>query len=209
MNKITSSKGGRLLIAAAVTFTTLVLLLGGWAMSSGGPGPGYQTGYSGRASAPVASPMPDSKPVRIDVHRIGARSSLVELGLRADRTLDVPPVSQPMQAGWYRNGPTPGEPGPAVIAGHVDGKGKAGIFHRLHELVPGDVVDVRRQDGTTARFGVQRVERVPKSSFPTQSVYGSTPDAQLRLITCGGSFDSRAHSYRDNVIVYANLLQGG
>ena len=203
MNVLKSWSGGRLLVTAAVTVLTFLVLLSGWALMSGG-GP---SSYQSQADVQSAPAMAKAKPVSIDIPSIGARSSLVELGLGRDKALQVPPVSQPMQAGWYRNGPTPGETGPAVIAGHVDGGGQKGIFYRLHALKPGDVVDVQREDGSTARFAVQRVAQVPKSNFPTQEVYGSTPDAQLRLITCGGSFDSKAHSYRDNIIVFANLVQ--
>ncbi|GHE78037.1 hypothetical protein GCM10017786_04530 [Amycolatopsis deserti] len=150
------------------------------------------------AAAPV-------EPEALDIPRIGARSTLVPLGLNADGTIEVPPVTQPMQAGWYRNGPTPGEVGPAVILGHVDGGGQKGIFHRLRELAPGDEVSVSRKDGSVLRFVVTRVEQIDKDSFPTEAVYGDTSGPELRLITCGGSFDRAAHSYRDNIIVFAVL----
>lgn len=149
--------------------------------------------------------MPPSEPAEVRIPRIGVISSLVPLGLNADETVEVPPVEQPMQAGWYRFARTPGEAGPAVLLGHVDGKRQPGIFFRLKELVAGDEVEVSRKDGTTARFRVRRTEQVAKDSFPTEAVYGDTADAELRLITCGGSFDQAAHSYRDNVIVHATL----
>jgi hypothetical protein len=38
-------------------------------------------------------------------------------------------------------------------------------------------------------------------------VYGNTDHAALRLITCGGPFDSAGH-YRDNVVVLASLVAG-
>jgi sortase (surface protein transpeptidase) len=110
-----------------------------------------------------------------------------------------------MQAGWFTGAPRPGAPGPAVVLGHVNGGGAAGIFARLHELTGGDEVLVRRTDGTTARFTVTRVDQVAKEHFPTEEVYGDTEGPELRLITCGGSFDRDAGSYRDNVIVYATL----
>ncbi|MGW5740529.1 class F sortase [Amycolatopsis sp. NPDC003861] len=139
------------------------------------------------------------------IPRIGAQSTLVPLGLNPDGTLEVPPVSRPMQAGWYALGPTPGENGPAVIVGHVDGNRQKGVFYRLRELVPGDPVLVARKDGTTLTFVVSRVDKVDKDEFPSDAVYGDTPDPQLRLITCGGSFDRTVHSYRDNIIAYAKL----
>ncbi|QKV80475.1 class F sortase [Amycolatopsis sp. Hca4] len=156
-------------------------------------------------AATTAPELPRVDPVAVEVPRIGAQSTLIPLGLNPDGTLEVPPVSRPMQAGWYALGPTPGESGPAVIVGHVDGNRQKGIFYRLRELVPGDRVLVTRKDGTTLTFVVSHVDRVDKDEFPSGAVYGDTPDPQLRLITCGGSFDRTVHSYRDNIIAYAKL----
>ncbi|MFO7190749.1 MAG: class F sortase [Thermocrispum agreste] len=170
--------------------------------------PAQASEHSGRGEqARENSPrgMPPAPPVSVSIPRIGARSSLVPVGLNKDRTLAVPPVSQPMQAAWYRYSPTPGEVGPSVLLGHVDGGGKPGIFHRLHTLEPGDEVIVERADGSVARFVVRRVAQVPKKAFPTDEVYGDTDRPEIRLITCGGSFDRAAGSYRDNVIVYGTL----
>jgi sortase (surface protein transpeptidase) len=155
--------------------------------------------------APKPPSLPASTPVSVDIPKIDAHSSLVPLGLNPDQTVEVPPVSTPMQAGWYKEGPTPGEIGPAVILGHVDGNKQPGIFFRLHELAAGDKISVTRQDRTTATFTVTKVELDSKSSFPTDEVYGNTSTADLRVITCGGAFDSKAHSYVDNVIVFATL----
>ncbi|HEV7979161.1 class F sortase [Amycolatopsis sp.] len=152
-----------------------------------------------------AAGMAKSDPVSVDIPKIGARSSLVSLGLNADNTVEVPPVTKPLQAGWYSYGPTPGEVGPSVILGHVDGNKQKGIFFRLKEMAPGDKIAVARKDGSTANFVVTKVDRVPKDTFPTDAVYGNTLDPELRLITCGGSFDRQARSYRDNIIVFATL----
>jgi hypothetical protein len=98
---------------------------------------------------------------------------------------------------------TPGERGPAVIAGHVDSKRGPAVFFRLPDLGRGDRIFVDRADGTTAVFAAQRIERHDKATFPTDAVYGDTPDPQLRLITCGGKFDRKHRRYLDNVIVFA------
>ncbi|AIG79802.1 peptidase C60 [Amycolatopsis japonica] len=150
--------------------------------------------------------MPKADPVSIDVPKIEAKSSLIPLGLNADNTIEVPPVTRPLQAGWYVNGPTPGEVGPSVILGHVDGNKQKGIFFRLKELAPGDKVSVARKDGTTAEFAVTKVERVAKDKFPTDAVYGDTAEPELRLITCGGVFDKASRNYLDNIIVFARLI---
>lgn len=155
---------------------------------------------------PAVKGMPPSEPAEISISKIDARSSLIPLGLNPDSTVEVPPVERPAQAGWYRHARTPGEAGPAVVLGHVDGHNQPGIFFRLKELVEGDEIVVSRKDGTAAKFRVHRKEQVAKDSFPTEAVYGDTDVPELRLITCGGSFDQAAHSYRDNIIVYATLI---
>jgi len=165
------------------------------------PAPASTTPVSGAGRG-----MPPSEPTEVRIPKIGATSSLVPLGLNPDETVEVPPVGRPMQAGWYELARTPGEAGPAVLLGHVDGDEKPGIFFRLRELVAGDEVEVSRKDGTTARFRVRGTEQVAKDSFPTEAVYGDTEEPELRLITCGGSFDEKARSYRDNIIVYATLI---
>jgi hypothetical protein len=188
------------------------LLVGACGTTPPQPAPAATTSTAAAATTTSISPaavappsLAASTPVSVDIPKIGAHSSLVQLGLNADQTIEVPPVSTPMQAGWYKLGPTPGEIGPAVILGHVDGNKQAGIFYRLHELAAGDKVSVGRQDGSTATFTVQKVERDAKDAFPTDAVYGDTSTADLRVITCGGAFDSKAHSYVDNIIVFATL----
>jgi hypothetical protein len=146
-----------------------------------------------------------STPTRVTVPTISAQSDLIGLGREPDGQLSVPPVSRPLQASWWNESPTPGELGPAVILGHVNGGGKPGIFLNLDKIQAGQEILVDRADGQTAVFTVSRVETVPKDAFPAQRVYGGTPDAQLRLITCGGAFDRNAGSYESNIIVFANL----
>ncbi|OXM45444.1 class F sortase [Amycolatopsis alba] len=160
------------------------------------------------SASPTATAVPRSDPVLIELPKIRAKSTLVPLGLNKDNTLQVPPVSRPMQAGWFSEGVSPGEIGPAVIAGHVDGNKQPGIFCRLKEMQAGDHVVISRADGLVLTFVVTRVMQVDKDEFPTDAVYGDTSDPQLRLITCGGSFDRTVRSYRDNIIVFAALQQG-
>jgi sortase (surface protein transpeptidase) len=129
------------------------------------------------------------------------QTSLVDLGLSADGTLQVP--ASTAVAGWYTGSPRPGAVGSAVIAGHIDSKAGPGVFFRLSSLRPGDRVYVRRADGTLAEFTVTTVSRYAKDGFPTEAVYGAVPDSELRLITCGGTFDYASGSYLSNTVVYA------
>jgi sortase (surface protein transpeptidase) len=147
-----------------------------------------------------------AEPVSVSIPAIGVTSDLMRLGLNDDGTVQVPPLEREDRAGWYERGPAPGAIGPAVLLGHVDSaEFGPGVFFELGALEPGDAVEVARADGTVAQFTVDRVETHPKDDFPTVDVYGNTDDAQLRLITCGGDFDSAARSYEDNVIVWATL----
>jgi hypothetical protein len=141
-------------------------------------------------------------PVRVRVPAVGVDSELLRLGTDATGALVPPDDFQ--RAGWFADGTVPGDVGPAVVAGHVDSVDGPAVFSRLDDLVPGDEVLVGREDGTTARFTVTGVGRYPKSDFPTEAVYGPTPRAELRLVTCGGDFDRSRRSYVDNVVVFAS-----
>jgi len=164
-----------------------------------------------QAGAPLASAVPisslqltASQPVRVQLPALGITAKVMELGLEVDGSMEVPPGAYPV--GWYDRSPTPGQLGPAVLAGHVDWNGEAGAFYGLSELLPGDEVVVDRADGSVATFRVDRVEEHAKDDFPTDEVYGDIDHAGLRLITCGGSFDEDTGDYLDNVIVFASLV---
>jgi sortase (surface protein transpeptidase) len=142
-------------------------------------------------------------PVRLQIPAIDVSTSLVKLGRLPDGSLQVPKAWD--TAGWYEQGPRPGQPGPAVILGHVDSKSGPAVFYQLRTLRPGDIVRVGLADGRTLTFRVQRLQRYPKDEFPTEAVYFPTLNRELRLITCGGDFDYARHSYVDNIVVYATL----
>lgn len=139
-------------------------------------------------------------PTRLRVRAVGIDTELELLHLGADGEL-LPPRGNE-RAGWYADGTAPGDVGPAVLAGHVDSKRGPAVFYRLREIEAGDAIEVTR-GGRTVSFTVTSTAWYPKRAFPTERVYGPTPDRQLRLITCGGAFDTRLRSYRDNLVVYA------
>jgi LPXTG-site transpeptidase (sortase) family protein len=126
------------------------------------------------------------------------------LGLADGGALQVP--SSAAVAGWYTGSPRPGAVGSAIVVGHIDSLSGPGVFYRLAELRRGDQVYVKRADGTLVKFRVTSVQTYLKDHFPTQAVYGPTPDAELRLITCGGAFDPATHHYLSNIVVYATQV---
>ncbi|NKQ58622.1 class F sortase [Amycolatopsis sp. K13G38] len=156
-------------------------------------------------SVSVTKPYDKLRPTEVRIPKIAAESSLISVAINKDGQIAVPPAAEPMQAAWYRLSPVPGDTGPAIILGHVDGNHQPGIFYRLKDLVPGDEIHVTRSDGKDVKFVVDHKIQVPKDQFPADAVYGNTDKPQLRLITCGGAFDHAEHSYVDNIIVYANL----
>jgi hypothetical protein len=130
---------------------------------------------------------------------------VIRLGLDAHGALEVPERFD--VAGWWSGGARPGERGPAVLAGHVDSKTGPAVFFRIGALRRGDVVTIRRRDGSRVRFRVRAKERYAKRHFPTLRVYGPTRRPELRLITCSGTFDRSSGHYLDNTVVYATAVR--
>ncbi len=189
------------------------------------PGPASASGTTrvparvGRPPAktlpPVAKPDPaliglvHIRPAAVSIPAVHISSTLIDLGLNADGSLQVP--TDYSQAGWYSNGSYPGDADgpPALIVGHVDNyKGPAVFFH-LDKLKTGDKVNVKRVDGSTATFVVYRIGTYLKSKFPAGSVYEPTRRPELRIITCTGDFDEQAGSYLSNFVAYARLIPPG
>ncbi|MEN2744413.1 class F sortase [Sinomonas halotolerans] len=138
---------------------------------------------------------------------IGTWSALIRLGLQDDGSLEVPPADPGAPAGWYKESPTPGERGPAILLGHVNAYGGGpGVFAHVRNLAVGDIVEVAREDGTRAVFAVYRGEQYAKDAFPTLTVYGNTEGPELRLITCDG-YNLATGEFDDNFVVYARLLR--
>ncbi len=189
------------LALVAVTAAALALI------APGAPSPSAAVSVATAPAAPVVVAAPVARtvtaPVRVTIPSIGVDSTLTDIGVDATGAL-VPPADF-AQAGWFAAGPVPGEVGPAVLAGHVDDRSGPAVFFRLEDLVPGDAVVVTDGDGQARTFTVSRVAAYPKTDFATAEVYGPTAGPELRLITCGGTFDRSRRSYTDNVVVYARL----
>ncbi|MFF3336965.1 class F sortase [Streptomyces sp. NPDC002888] len=190
---------------------TLLVGCGGGSDESGRTGPasnGPRTDGStpapSRPSPNAAHALARSVPVRLRIPAVEVDTPLMRLGLAADGSVQVPPITAHDQAGWYGHSPTPGQVGPSVILGHATvGAYGDGVFHDLARLRRGDRIEARLGNGTTAEFSVDTVRTVAKADFPTRAVYGDVNRPVLRLITCGGP--RTGDGYRDNVIVFAEL----
>jgi hypothetical protein len=174
------------------------------AVTTTAPPATHEVHAGGRAT--VGPMMPHSRPTHISIPAIGVDHGLRPTGLNPDGTMHTPPLSEVAWPVWYEYSPTPGQQGPAVIVGHIDSAKKGpGVFYRLGALTRGDEITVARADQTTAQFTVYRLGEYPKTDFPTGTVYGNTHRAELRLISCGGTFNHARHSYRDDIVAYARL----
>ncbi|WP_329599977.1 class F sortase [Streptomyces pseudovenezuelae] len=190
------------------TLLTLVTLL---TSCSSGPDPTVRVAPTAPTAPAAASGAPKSErpaadapaaPAEVAVPSVGITSSLMELGLNKDRTVQVPPAEEGMTAGWYTGGAVPGQIGAAVIIGHNDTRFGKAVFHDLKKIKEGADITVTDKSGKALHFTVTATESVAKNAFPTEKVYGPTQERALRLITCDGDFDAQGHPV-DNLIVYA------
>ena len=135
---------------------------------------------------------------------LGLDTRLTGAGTGRDGTLQVP--ADASRAGWYVDGPAPGDLGPAIVVGHLDSRAGPGIFAGLAGLEPGDRIGVRRADGTQVAFAVTEITTYAKRDFPTARIYAGDGRATLRIITCGGAFDEETGRYRSNTVVFADAV---
>jgi hypothetical protein len=158
-----------------------------------------------KPTGPAVAAMARSTPKRISIPSIGVSAPIIPVGLAGDGTIGTPPLSNANLAGWYDGGPAPGQMGPAVVVGHVDGPHGESVFYKLGKLKPGQIVQLNLADRRVAVFSIYSVEAYPKGRFPGDRIYGDYSRPGLRLITCGGRFIGGSTGYADNVVVYATL----
>jgi sortase (surface protein transpeptidase) len=155
----------------------------------------------------VAKPLAFSRPVQIDIPKLDVDAPVMRLGLAANHTVAVPPLGNHNLAGWYDGSVTPGQKGTAVILGHVDSFTGISVFFYIKTLRRGNQIKIMRANGSMAIFTVDGVQKVVKTAFPTSDVYGMVKYPGLRLITCGGPFDTATRQYLDDIVVYAHLTR--
>lgn len=187
-----------------MTPRTLPVVVGLAIGKAGGPPQVRMAAASTHDARPAPPPEPDdlADPVRIRIPAIGVAADMIPLGTDDAGELEVP--ADPAETGWWRGGPEPGEPGAAVVVGHVDSWRGPAVFFDLADLRRGDRIQVDLADGTQAEFRVRSSMAVDKDRFPTEAVYGATPDPQLRLVTCHG--DLVGGSYEGNLVILADLV---
>ncbi|MFH8899251.1 class F sortase [Streptomyces coeruleorubidus] len=175
--------------------------------NSAAPDPPPSSAAPHRSDASGTGPhLPRSRPVRLYIPKISVNAPFTDLAIGRSGQLEPPPADDINLVGWYAKGASPGEPGTAIIAGHVDTATSPAVFAGLSALKKGDRFHVARADGSRATFVVDGTESFDKDDFPSERVYGDTPDAQVRLITCAGAYDRKARDYTENLVVFAHLV---
>ncbi|WP_371598074.1 class F sortase [Streptomyces sp. NBC_00564] len=218
-DKERSSAAGRLL--TGVAWAVLLLGLWLWGREVTDVRQGISAPTTGDMAAvgrppevqlpPPKRPLGDAKPQRLDIPSMGVQAPVVARGLDPQGAIDPPPFDQPGVVGWYGAGAKPGAAGTALLVGHVDTETRPAVFYKLSAVRPGETVRVIRDDGTVAEFTVDDVRVLSRDQFDAQQAYGTRQSgrAELRLITCGGTFDATSRTYTANVIVSAYLTGSG
>ncbi len=154
----------------------------------------------------TAQKLVEGLPRSETIKRLNIDTNIKPVGINSDKTMQTPGIFENV-AGWYKLGPSPGEVGPAVIVGHVDNYKGPSVFFRLREAKAGDIIEITRKDGSRLRFSVTGLQQYSQSNFPTKKVYGNLDYQGLRLVTCGGTFNTQTGKYNENTVVFASLIK--
>ncbi|MEU9747470.1 MULTISPECIES: class F sortase [Streptomyces] len=203
---------GRLL--TGVAWAVLLLALWGWGVDGLVGNSSPMTGDVAAVGRPVEQRPPAAKdspepaePRRLDVPSVGIEAPVVARGLDITGAVEPPPYERPETVGWYGSGARPGAKGTALFVGHVDTRTEPAVFYDLSAARPGEKIRVTRADGSVAEFTIDDVRVYSRERFDARKVYGphERDRAELRLITCGGTFDRKSRTYTANVVVSAYL----
>ena len=191
-----------------------------------GPGDSVEFGNPEVVNTPQPTPTsavepPSDSPIeRILIAGYEVDAPVIVLGLDENNVMESP--DEPCDVAWYDFTSYPGFGSNAVFSGHVDwfnlgaagckcedpnGCGGAGgaVFWDLKNMVMGDLIEVRLQDGTVYKYEVISRRQVSGSS-DFREIVSATEKEIITLITCGGTFDAGRGHYNDRVVLQAERI---
>ena len=158
------------------------------------------------ASSAILTQNAAAKPTRLVIPTIGVNALVESLGVLPNGDLATPRERPWADVGWYASGPIPGEPGSAVIDGHLDRPGgNPAVFWRLRDLHVGNEVLVMDAQGKTILFRVTRVVLYPPQDAPLQEIFEKNGGTYLNLITCAGDWIPSQSQTTLRLVVYTSL----
>src|SRR5215471_3801651 len=178
------------------------------------PGPAKATAAAvGGPAVPKAAssvtPEPKSSaraapPARLSIPVLGVDADVEAVGVDGQGRMGTP--SRPEHVGWYRQGAAPGQPGNAVIDGHLDWTSGPAVFWQLHRLRVGDEAFVSGSDGTRLRFVVDSVSTIAYDAN-VDGLFVTLGPPSLTLLTCTGAWDRQRATYLQRLVVHLSLPQ--
>lgn len=155
-------------------------------------------------SDPIINKQNTILPSKTIIPKIGVDAKVEQVGQDSQGRMDIPQNYK--NVGWYKLGIKPGEKGNAVIDGHIDTpKKEAGVFYRINELVPGDVIYIKDSKNKTFTFFVTKALYFDYDKVPIDEVFGKTEKFRLNLVTCAGKFDKLTKNYSQRLVVFSEL----
>lgn len=150
----------------------------------------------------VAADMPR----RIIIPSLNISGCIQRVGIDQENNIAVP--TNIHLAGWYADSAIPGESGVSIVAGHVLGRYLDAIFAKLNQLPVGEIIEIEMGDLSIRRFEVKSIDNYDLASADKE-IFASTDgiEKQLNLITCSGEYDDQERTYKDRLLVRAQLLE--
>ncbi len=143
-------------------------------------------------------------PVTIHIPSLGINAKVQKVGLNRIGNIGAP--DNFTDVAWYKYSSVPGQPGSAIIDGHVDnGLGLAGVFKNLSTIATGTKISVTTALGKIFVFQVVAINVYGYLNVPMSSILNS-PNPTIQLITCDGTWVGDQKTYNERLVVSATLI---
>jgi len=152
---------------------------------------------------PIKSKIVFGLPIKLKIPTLKINSNIESIGLTKDGAVDSP--VGPINTGWYKLGPRPGEIGSAIIDGHSGWKGGIpAVFDNLYKIKIGDKIYVEDDKGKTIAFVVRKIMKYDPNVIATDVFISTDKKSHLNLITCTGVWDNVSKSHSSRLIVFTD-----